>query len=195
LNFFFVNKQSQWIKQWFKKKLKKYVENEQLFWKGMSFKVYWMNEQKTIKILKQILKNLMRPLAKQYFFYKFHFAWKFSTNLLILKISIKWIEPNLYWCKRFHKTWAKLHKIEKIYRNFVFGGNLLLTQVTNPRKVPGIFHWEIWLKYSEFPSLLLKHCLGFGLGFPANKTFRDKMRKFLVRFCKLFHEILHFFRK
>ena len=26
------------------------------------------------------------------------------------------------------------------------------------------------------------------LGFPANETFREKMRKFLVAFCKLFRE-------
>ena len=144
---------------------------------------------------KQILNKFNAASCKTISFYKLHFAFKFSTNILILKISKKWIEPNLYWWKRFHKTWAKLHKIVKIYRKFVFGGNLFLTQVTNPRKFPGNFHWEIWQKYSRFSSLLLEHCLGFGLGFPANKTFRDKMRKFLVTFCKLFHEILHFFPK
>ena len=32
------------------------------------------------------------------------------------------------------------------------------------------------------------------VGFPANETFREKMQK-LVAFCKLFHEIFHFFAK
>ena len=33
------------------------------------------------------------------------------------------------------------------------------------------------------------------LGFPANETFREKMRKFSVAFRKLFREISHFFAK
>ena len=169
------------------------MENEQLYWKGMSFKVYWMNEQKTIKMgglwmmNKQILKNLTRPLAKQYFFYKFHFAWKFSTNLLILKISIKWIEPNLYWCKRFHKTWAKLHKIVKIYRNFVFGGNLLLTQVTNPRK----FGKNIL----NSPVFSLNIVWGLVEGFQRTKPFVIKCENFWSDFANFFTKFCIFFRK
>ena len=33
------------------------------------------------------------------------------------------------------------------------------------------------------------------LGFPANETFREKMRKFVFAFRKLFHEISQFFAK
>ena len=33
------------------------------------------------------------------------------------------------------------------------------------------------------------------LWFPANETFREKMRKFSVTFRKLFREISHFFAK
>ena len=39
------------------------------------------------------------------------------------------------------------------------------------------------------------HACSFRLGFSANETFLEKMRKFSFVFLKLFREILHFFAK
>ena len=76
---------------------------------------------------------------------------------------------------KYQRSWAECNEFERHVKFII--ANLNPFWIYDLLSVAQNFNWHLQL------------------GFPANETFREKMRKLLVEFRKLFRKISHFFAK